>query len=310
MSSSDDEPLDVRAIEAFQAVMSSGSMTAAARQLGIGQPRVTRLVRELETAVGFDFFYRNGPRISPTDRGLRFYEDVQRLMNNFRQIRERAAAIREESVPALDIAATPTMAGGIIGQAVSQLGDMLPKIVNVQTMDSEHVVRALRNRTADFGLSALPFDHAEIVCHTRFEAKLVAVVESGSVFDTPGPVALDDFKSTRLVTVANAYRIRHAIDGAMDKAGVRPCSEFLTNSSLNAVMAARSCLGIAIIDPVTAFGIPVRGVTVRPLESAIPYVWGLFGARDDKTSPLQKAFIRAVQATSVQIVKQVAEIYN
>ena len=87
MSIENDKIFDFRTLEAFQAAMSCGSMTGAARQLGIGQPTVTRMVRDLETSVGFQLFHRNGPRITPTDRGLRFHEEVQRLTAGMHQIR-------------------------------------------------------------------------------------------------------------------------------------------------------------------------------------------------------------------------------
>ena len=42
-----------RQLEAFQAVMEAGTVTAAAERLYITQPAVTRLVRDLEHAIGF-----------------------------------------------------------------------------------------------------------------------------------------------------------------------------------------------------------------------------------------------------------------
>lgn len=300
MSIENSDPLDVRALQAFQAVMASGSMTAAARRLGVGQPTVTRLIRDLENEVGFECFHRNGPRISPTERGLRFYEDVQRLMANFRQIRERASAIREERVPAIDIVATPTMAGGLIGSALARLGATLPDIVNVQTMDAEHVVSSLRNRRADFGASALPLDHAELTCHFRCDARLVAITAAGSPF-SGGPFALRDLNRLRLVTVGNVYRVRRTIDEALEMQDIHPKAEFLTNSSLNAVMAARAGLGVAIVDPVTAFGIPVAGVEVLPLDTEIKYSWGLFSPENRDESELQRSFVEAVRLASEDI---------
>ena len=92
MSTENNKQFDLKVLEAFQAAMSCGSMTRAATQLGIGQPAVTRMVKELEIAVGFPLFHRNGPRISPTDRGLQFYEEVQRVVAGVRQIGQRADA--------------------------------------------------------------------------------------------------------------------------------------------------------------------------------------------------------------------------
>lgn len=282
--------------------MSCGSMTGAAKQLGIGQPAVTRLVKELEADVGFQLFHRNGPRISPTDRGLRFHEEVQRLIAGLRQMRDRAEAIRDERLPAIDIAATPTMAGGLLGPTLHALGEDLPDHVNLQTMNAEHVARALRNRTADFGIAAFPMDYMGLTRHIICESRLVAAVASSSSVaekyaDRPVPLSL--FETTRLVTVGNAYRVRHTIDGALEDAGVDPVQELSTNSSLNAVMAARSNVGVAIVDPVTAYGIPVEGVSILPLETPMPYFWGLLSDAARVFAPSQTRFVDAF-ATACQ----------
>lgn len=278
MSISNDKISDVKTLEAFQAAMACGSMTAAAKQLGIGQPAVTRQIKELEESVGFPLFHRNGPRISPTERGLQFYGEVQRLMAGLHQIRERAAAIRDGQIAAIDIAATPTMAGGLLSPTLARMGLDLPGVVNIETMNAEHVARALTSRTADFGLSALPFEHATLEAKVICESRLVAAVAKGGASDSEEPLPLEALAAARLLTVGNAYRIRGKINGALKRQDIVPAAEIVTNSSLNAMMAARAGLGIAIIDPVTAFGIPVDGVSIRPLAVDLPYIWGLFSA--------------------------------
>lgn len=297
-----DRLFDLRTLEAFQAAMSSGSMTGAARMLGLGQPTVTRMVRDLEVAVGFQLFHRNGPRISPTERGMRFFEEVQRLTIAMRQIRARARAIRDESPPAFDLAATLTMSGGLVGPALEAMEDRLPAQVNVQAMRAEHVVRALRNRTADFGMSGFPFDHAGLRRHVIAESRMVAAVPEGGPLDRPGPLSMAEVAGVRLVTVGSAFRTRRALDRALDAAGVAVGAEISTNSSLNAVMAARAGLGAAIVDPVTAYGIPVAGIAIRPLEVAIPFLCGLFAAADRSTPPGLVGFVAGFRTACARVI--------
>ncbi len=64
MSMVNDEILDTRVLRAIIAVTSTGQMTGAAKRMGIGQPAITHLVKEPETALGFDLFERKDLRIS------------------------------------------------------------------------------------------------------------------------------------------------------------------------------------------------------------------------------------------------------
>jgi len=50
--------MNYRQIEAFEAVMKTGSMTLAGKLLFITQPAVSRLVIELEQELGFKLFER------------------------------------------------------------------------------------------------------------------------------------------------------------------------------------------------------------------------------------------------------------
>ena len=50
--------MDYRQIEAFEAVMKTGSMTLAGKLLFITQPAVSRLTIELEQELGFKLFER------------------------------------------------------------------------------------------------------------------------------------------------------------------------------------------------------------------------------------------------------------
>ena len=51
-------PISFRHIEAFRAVMGTGSMTEASRRLHTSQPQVSRLIGQLEAATGLPLFDR------------------------------------------------------------------------------------------------------------------------------------------------------------------------------------------------------------------------------------------------------------
>ena len=84
--------MELRQLEAFAAVMSTGSVTAAGRLLGRSQPAISRLLQELEAEIGYALFSRS-PRVTPTEQGFLLYEDVERALAGMRQIRERAGEI-------------------------------------------------------------------------------------------------------------------------------------------------------------------------------------------------------------------------
>src|SRR4051812_41108615 len=104
-----DDRFDLRQLDAFAAVMNAGSITRAARILGRSQPAVTRLIQDLEAQLGYAILRRSGPRISPTERGVLFYGEVERLLQSFSHASECARAIGRLALRPIEIAATPAL---------------------------------------------------------------------------------------------------------------------------------------------------------------------------------------------------------
>ena len=52
-----------RQIDAFQTLITSGTVTKTASLLGISQPAVSRLISDLEKSAGFKLFHRSGRKL-------------------------------------------------------------------------------------------------------------------------------------------------------------------------------------------------------------------------------------------------------
>jgi DNA-binding transcriptional LysR family regulator len=63
-------------LAAFDAAARSGSFTAAAEELGVSQPAITRQIRSLEDALGVALFARTSNRSELTDAGRRLWAHV------------------------------------------------------------------------------------------------------------------------------------------------------------------------------------------------------------------------------------------
>ena len=71
--------MNLRQLEAFRATIRCGSVTAAAREMNLSQPSVSRLLAGLEESAGFPLFARAGRGLEPTEEGLTFLEGVESM---------------------------------------------------------------------------------------------------------------------------------------------------------------------------------------------------------------------------------------
>ena len=79
-------------IKAFRAVVESGSVSGAARRLGVAKSVVSKRVTGLERALGGTLLKRSPRSVQATDRGRVFYESSHAILDS---LDEAAAAVRE-----------------------------------------------------------------------------------------------------------------------------------------------------------------------------------------------------------------------
>lgn len=267
--------MEIRQLEAFAAVMSTGSMTGAARLLDRSQPAVTRLVQELQATVGYPLLTRHGPRVTPTQEGFLFYEEVKHLLGNWRRLQDRSSEIALGGGEPLVLAATSAVAVGLLPQALRQVErDTGPTSVRLQTGSPERVVQTVMAGAAQLGAASLPLEHRGLQVLWIGQAPCVAVLAEDDPLANAPQVAISDLANRRIITLANPYRLRHRIDAALAPTGA-PGGMIETNSSVNAQALVRAGLGVALLDPLTAFGVPMQGVRALPLDRDIPFFFGV-----------------------------------
>ncbi len=85
--------MDFQHLQTFCAVISEGSMTAAAAKLSITQPAVSQQIRQLEKDFGVKLLSRNSRKVKTTVQGQIFYENSNRILNLMQQTRNSIKSI-------------------------------------------------------------------------------------------------------------------------------------------------------------------------------------------------------------------------
>ena len=83
--------MELTQLAAFAAVAEQGGFSAAAEQLHLTQPAVSKRVRQLEEALGVTLFDRVGRRVALTEAGRALLPRARRLLNDAREMRRLVA---------------------------------------------------------------------------------------------------------------------------------------------------------------------------------------------------------------------------
>lgn len=292
--------MELRQLEAFAAVMSTGSVTAAGRLLGRSQPAISRLLQELEAEIGYALFARSGPRVTPTEQGFLLYDDVERALSSLRQIRDRAEEIARGQAQPLLLAATSALAAGLVPDALKRIephANLAPRI-ELRSASPERVVHAVLSGAAQLGATSLPLEHRGLTVHWIGQAPCVVALPENDPAARHDVVPVAELAGRRVITMANPYRLRRRLDAALGHAA----GAIETNSSVNALAAVRAGLGVSVLEPITAYGAPMAGVAIRPIDLDIPFFFGVITSQSQPLTPACQAMADALAQAAAQLL--------
>lgn len=292
--------MELRQLEAFAAVMSTGSVTAAGRLLGRSQPAISRLLQELEAEIGYALFARSGPRVTPTEQGFLLYDDVERALSSLRQIRDRAEEIARGQAQPLLLAATSALAAGLVPDALKRIephANLAPRI-ELRSASPERVVHAVLSGAAQLGATSLPLEHRGLTVHWIGQAPCVVALPENDPAARHDVVLVAELAGRRVITMANPYRLRRRLDAALGHAA----GAIETNSSVNALAAVRAGLGVSVLEPITAYGAPMAGVAIRPIDLDIPFFFGVITSQSQPLTPACQAMADALAQAAAQLL--------
>lgn len=110
--------MKIRQLQQFIAVAQTGSIHAAARQLGLTQPALTKGLRTLETSLGVRLFERHARGVTPTEYGASFLPRAQLIVAEALRGEQELRALQGTLAGVLRIAVAPVAAVALMPDAV------------------------------------------------------------------------------------------------------------------------------------------------------------------------------------------------
>ncbi|MDB6052048.1 MAG: cynR 1 [Pseudomonas sp.] len=289
--------MKLRQIEAFRAIMMTGSMTLAARTLHTSQPQISRLIGQLEGVAQFPLFERNGSKLKPTLDGERFYQEVEKTFAGLSSLESAAAVIRSFGRDRLMLAAMPRLAGGLLARAVARFKLEYPDVlVTIQSGNESNINEWVRSGLCSTGLAMLYGQTPGILVEPVITTNCVAVFPKGHRFALLEKVTPQDFAGERYISFPNTSPVRNQIDKIFNEAQVNPIivAEASLGSSICALVGAG--MGVSLINPIAAIEeATLNNIESRPFTASIPVVIGLLFPLHHPQSRLVRKFAQCAR---------------
>ncbi len=209
-------------LRAFDATARSGSMSAAARLLGIRQPTVSAHIASLEENFGFELFHRHGRRIELTGFGRLLHEITHRIYRGEEQAVELLLGARNGYAGVLRIAAVGPYN---VTPMIKRFRERNPAVqVKVAMEDSRQVVSLVLDQQVDLGVVLHAVNDERVVCLPyRRQALLVFAPAEHPLAQRQrkSALTLNDLAGQEFVLREDGSRTRQIFESGLEAAGVK-----------------------------------------------------------------------------------------
>ena len=164
-------PIDWNQLRAFLATAETGSLSAAARQLGLTQPTLGRQVSAIEERMGVTLFERGGKAMALTPTGLDLLAHARAMGAAAQALCLQAAGRSQEVAGVVTVSATDIVAVHLLAPLVNQLREQEPTIA-IEVISSDAMSDLLR-READIAIRHVKPEQPDLV------ARLICTATAG-----------------------------------------------------------------------------------------------------------------------------------
>ncbi len=292
---------DLRTVDYFLTAVARGSLRAAAQELGVTQPALTKAIRRLEDSFGAPLFNRRARGVTPTVYGTALLRHAKDVKAALQAAREEVDALRSGGAGLVKIGAGPSWQDAVLPDAIAELRASRPGVrIHVTGGGDDQLKEQLKSGALDFVLAAVPETprlEPELAWQPLLADEYCVIADAGHPLRRRRRVKADDLLGYPwILPPATTYmvgRLQHMLRAAglpapvpAVETDVIPLKFALMRGSWYLSYHAAAHLGA--LDP--GFIVPIEVPGTRALRQA-----GLINRRGADVSPAAEALIGILQ---------------
>ncbi len=292
------------ALQAFVAAVEEGSLRSAARQLGVSQPALTKLVQELEIELAATLLLRHSQGVKPTPQGQVLLEHAQKVAHELAESTDQIRHLGGQMQGELNIAAVPVAMMLLIPETLRTYSRAYP---DMRLRVSEELfvdqLQKLRSGQVDMVVGGIPdgLPSGEFVTESLMQTRMVVVARRGSRYAAARRLA--DLTQAPWVYTGTSAKAGYATRLFESHGLPAPPVGAMVNSTLSllALIGSGDLLGLMPEQIVTH---PLAGPDIMPLrleEPGLPLSVGVIIRKGSVVSPAIRQFIAHLQRAAHQL---------
>jgi DNA-binding transcriptional LysR family regulator len=284
--------LSLKSLEAFQTVMRTGSTTAAAAQLDLTQPAVSRLLAGFEDFVGFSLFYREHGRLIPTEEAHALSNEAEVALGSIERLAQLAHNIKNTSIGSLKVVAPVSFVAGLLADVVAEFMRLHPNVtINLDSRSPDSTRELVAHRAFDCGFIQLPERHPGLNATPVFQSQMMCALAQDHPLAQLPQLTPSDLSNAQLILLGKGRTSRGQIEQAFRDHNLSLRPKIDTHNVATACAFAKRGLGIAIVNGALAQQYLDQDLVLRPFAPEIPIEYGFITSKHAPMSLLTQRFM-------------------
>ena len=265
------QQLDPRQTTCFLVAVQTGTVRAAAEQLGLEPSTVSRNISALETAMATILVERGRSGVRATEAGTLLLAFLKRQEGELDLLRSEFDALANMKRGKVSVAVGEGFVGDLFDKALSQFSSKYPDITYALTVGStEHVMHQITSEQVHLGLAYNVARDPQIRVETSATQPLVALVRRGGIYDKATPLDLAALAKMPCAIPPKSFGIGAMITAVEAKHGVRLRAVVETGSIAALKAFVRNDMGCTILPRFVVESELSSGImTAHPISSKI-----------------------------------------
>lgn len=214
---------DLADLRAFVAVAELGSFRAAASELHLSQPALSRRIEKLEGALGVRLFDRTTRSVNLTAVGREFSRKSRELLNGLEESLLGIRGVAERVSGEVTIACVPSAVRYFLPSVLKQYHERYPRIlVRIIDEGADAVLSYVVRSEADFGVNYIGTQEPNIEFDPILKESFVVACRTDHPLARKRKVTWAELGRYDYMTVAKASGNRLLLDLALTDIPVRP----------------------------------------------------------------------------------------
>lgn len=213
--------LSTKHLQAVASVARYSSFIAAAADMGISQPAVSRLVHQAEYRLGVLLFARTTRHVALTAAGREFVPAAERMLSDFTLQVEQARGLSDQLRGRLVISSLMSITHHVIPAALREYRKKHPHIqVQVREGLGSEVQEDIQTGVADFAVANARGLLDNMIVDTRVRESCYAVLPPGHRLAKLKSVTLKQLAGEAMVSMPLESGLRRLVDGVAVANGI------------------------------------------------------------------------------------------